>query len=269
METIWATVDASRLNAILAEHIKVSTRSAPQVVASAAYHVVKRTIELTPFVPVSRIDEELAVSVAVKISASGKALSARNSKNLLKRGGTTGVGLAKYVPLTVLIIRASQRPGSRYNMLTNNRWQRPADLFKGMSREGMAATMRAIENRMINARHSSIKFLIAGWAAVRRQLLGSVYGGAPEMSGIEGLGEKEFGRVIIHGGTAGASVTIENLIGTVGGDMGDNSANYNQALFEHGLGPLQQAIDEEAEKQIAVTWGRVEAEKIAPLYSKL
>lgn len=268
MEAIYCTVDASRLNTAIAEHIRVSSRLPEIVVASAAYHVVRRTIELTPYVPVSRIDEELGVIVAVKIGRNGQPLSSRYSKNVLKLGGRMGSGLVKNVPLTVLIIMARTRHDSGYNKRTNWRWELPSGYFKGLGRAEFSSVMRAMENRMINARHSSIKFLIAGWVAVKSDLLPQIYGGAPETEGMAEASTRDFGRALFVKTGDACYVTIENMIGTIAGRMGDNSANYNRALFEHGLGPLQQAVDEEAAKQIEVTFKKYEAEKILPLYVK-
>lgn len=264
------TVDANPLNAVIQEHIRLSSRLPEIVVTSAAYHVVKRAIELTPFVPVSRIDEELNVVVAVKIGRSGQPLSPRYSKNVMKLGGVpSGWGMAKQVPLTVLIIMARTRHDSNYNRRTNWRWELPSHFFQGMSRGQYAATMRAMENRMINARHSSIKFLIAGWVAVRNQLRSLIYGGPPDLEGAGQAEDKDFGRALFTKQPGICYVTIENLIGMAAGSSGDNSANYNQALFEHGLVPLQRAIDEEAESQAVAVARKYELEKIAPLWKKI
>jgi hypothetical protein len=151
------------------------------------------------------------------------------------------------VPLSVLIIIAQARYGSNYNERTGYRFARGANPFAGVSREAGLAMMRAAENRLINARHSSTGFIRLGWVAVKKILRSKFYGGAPPLDDYSGDDAPEpFGIAYSDTTLHGASCTIENLIGMVPGTKGYNAPNYNRAMLEKGTGPLQQAIDEVA-----------------------
>jgi len=240
-------VDASSLNEALDYAQEFSSRAPQLCVDSAAYAVAARAYELTPAVTVGKIDSELGTMVTVKTGKRGQPLSAKYSKNVMKSGGRMG-DIVKDVPLSVLIIIAQARYGSNYNERTGYRFARGANPFAGVSRAAGQAAMRAAENRLINARHSSTGFIRLGWATVKKILRSKFYGGPPAMDGTyPGDDAPEmFGRAFSEALPHGASCTIENLIGMAAGRLGYNAANYNRALLLKGTGPLQQAVDEVA-----------------------
>jgi hypothetical protein len=260
------TVDVSSLNEALDEAMYFSSRTPQLCVDSAAYAVADRAYELTPAVTVSKIDADLGTIVTVKVGKRGKPLSARYSKNVMKSGGRMG-DIVRNVPLSVLIIAAQAKPGSNYNLLTGHRWMRPANPFAGVNRAAGRAAMRAAENRLINARHSSTGFLRLGWVTVKRLLRAGFYGGPPPTDGDEGAGTIDFGTTYSESAPGLVSRTIENLVGNVPGMVGNNAPNYQRALIEKGEGPLQQAVDEVAaekmdyvfEKELALLERRVSA----------
>ena len=240
-------VDASSLNLALDQAQEFSSRTPQLCVDSAAYAVAARAFELTPAVSVAKIDSDLGTIVTVKVGKRGQPLSAKSSKNVMKRGGKMG-DVVQDVPLSVLIIIAQARYGSKYNESTGYRFARGSNPFAGVSRaEGLSA-MRGAENRLINARHSSTGFLRLGWVAVKKMLRSKFYGGSPPVDDMFDGDDAPAAFGTAYSNTSGheANCTIENLIGTVPGTQGYNAPNYNRALLEKGTAPLQQAIDEVA-----------------------
>jgi len=267
MIKVGAETDYSKMTDALEAAYQFSTRAPELIIKSAAYHVVKRTIELTPFVPISRIDAELGVAVTLqpKKRGSGFLRAARTRKY---EGGRMGT-IVKNVPLAVLIIQASTRRGSNYNNRTNHRWYRAASPFKGKTREAGRQAMRAAVHRMIASRHSSIKFLIAGWAAVKSQLSAMFKGGGPPGEGSPAPLKqfKHFGQATWSGSGAHSVLEISNLVGTEPGRRGDNSANYNAALHLYGAPALQQAVNEQADAMIRHYWAKQFAEDLEPKWN--
>jgi hypothetical protein len=258
MLNVSCVVDTSRLNAQVAEGIRFSRRSPAQNVNSAALAVVNRAIDLTPFVPVQRIDTELGTAVVLQRKSRGSGFRTAKRTQVLM-GGKRG-DIVTTVPLTVLIVRARQRPDSNYNRRTNRRYLLPSTAFRG---PGGRAAMAAYINRMIKSRHSSTKFLIAGWVAARAGLRARAYSGEPIIDVESSVSvETDKGRSMpAREGGFTTMCVIENLIGL---GQSVNAQNYNRALLEHGTRPLQRAIDEVAEDKMRHIWEKQLAGDLLP-----
>ncbi len=255
----------SKLNEALQYAQKWSTRSPARSVNSCAVAVQNRTIQLTPFVSIERIDTELATQVYYAKTKTGRESTAKRNRRF--SGGISAIQRVQNIPLAVLIIQARAASNSNYNIKTNFRYAGPSP-FKGVSRSEGAQLMKAAMHRMIATRHSSSKFLISGWVESRRQMRRAVFGEPPTFDADTGqLIEHDLGRSIpARENTLVAVCVIENLVG-----LGDskNARNYNNALIEHGTGPLQQAIDEEAAQKFDYIANKLFALELAPNWRRL
>ncbi len=159
----------SGINAALLRRCEANTRLLPDVLANSACRgiafkaadVMNETARVAP----STVDSELNASVAsllVKIK-SGKRWS-RNKKNRARFFGPVGKGAHPDVPLAALIINASVRSDSNYNLRTGNVYQRAMSPFKGKSRAAGAQAMLEAMRRMTAARRSATGFF---WACAR------------------------------------------------------------------------------------------------------
>jgi hypothetical protein len=250
MSAIISTWDHSRLTAAINRRLQFPGRSEAQIVNTAAFWIAANTKATTPFVPVPRIDAELAVRVTPRIGKRGQVLSQRSARNRILSGAAGTARISPSIPLAALIIQASATRGSNYNRRTNNRWARTASPFAGVSRARGAQLMRETIHRMISARYSSTHFLQSGWVravralrpfAVNKFRRGSAppledastdRGGMPRGEGIPAVE-----------GSHTVFAMIENATGMAGTV---NAANYNQALITHGAQALENAVRTES-----------------------
>lgn len=253
METIsW---DQSRLNAAIRERLKLPGRTEAQVVNTAAYWVAVNAKRLTPFTTVARIDADLNVEIAPRFSKKGKMLPySRKKRNYASVAGTARTA---GVPLAALIVNSQvirpdigKTPSAKtFNFRTNFRYARHSSPFRGVSRAAGRAAMRGAVNRMIKARHSSIKFIRSGWIwAIRTLNPLSVQrfrrGETPPMDDAKTAFSKiQRGDAIpAKEGSWSVEATIENSTGM----DGINGARNNGALLRVGAGPLEEALNIEA-----------------------
>lgn len=282
--SVTATVDASKLNRALAvaiEHTKPEKLG--KIVCSTAYHVVKRTQELTDLKSASpfKIATELGTAVALIPKKRGTGfLTAKRSQRYVS-GRMVNVTQRwkapikpQSVPLAALIVNMQvigrhmplPSPAAQaYHRRTNFRWKRPASPFYGRTRESGRSAMRAAVHRLTAGRFSSTKYLVAGWSEVRKLLLPHLYSGTPATDA--GAGANGLGRIAISHGGSSVTVEIANMVGTKPGKKGDNTAAHNAALHKYSGPALQQAIDEEAESKMAYYAAKYHREALLPAWN--
>lgn len=258
-------INAQGLNNALNVARQFSSRAPEKIVVSAAFFVAVKTQEYTPSVSAQQIDSGVGTIITARIGKTGKPLSLKQSRNrILSSGKIIKTKTGGTLPLAVAIIQSQVNPNSKYNRMTNHRFQRPFSPFRGVTREQGRAAMRLAEHAFIAARRMSNSFLRGGWSAVAKMLRGRVYGATPALS-FSGSG---FGDAAIESSGTFAMVTIENMVGTQAGKSGDNSQNYNQALHKYSGPALQRAMDEQAismmrhyhqkmfRKQLLIEWNK-------------
>lgn len=241
---ISCQIDTSKLSAGLNLCQEFTKRTPAESCNTAGLEIAIGAKNRMPVVPVPRIDTELAVLVSPVIGKRG--LPLKNKKHFT---ATTGTARNPDVALAILIIQARARPGSAYNVLTNNRYALSASPFKGVSRAQGAAAMAVLVHEMIASRHSASAFLKAGWVpvvekmrrySVNKYRLGLLaIGFDPQYRGGD-LGKA----TPATPGQALAICVIENDIGY----EGLNAASFNHALWQYGAPGLQQSIDDEGVK---------------------
>lgn len=250
-------LDTSLLDKGLQAAARVTKRCASELVNTAAYWIAVNAKNKTPFVTPQKIDSEMGTIVTPLKGIRGKVLSQKYAKNKVYSSGLTlkvkdKKGREKEVPRAALIVAARANPNSRYNQLTNHRYAISKNPFKGFNRSLGRQKMTALVDRLIKSRHSSSKFLRAGWIpailaikpfAVRKYTRGA---GPPDTdlkSKIppdigSGMPAKEGAWKVVS--------TIENAVGM----RGKNKLSHNQALAKYGVKPLQDAIDHEGRKNM-------------------
>jgi hypothetical protein len=115
--------------------------------------------------------------------------------------------------------------------------------------------MAAVVQRMVNTRHRSSGFLQSGWIAAIRlgeRAVPAKYrrfdsSGAPPPSDMKSVDPDHGTFIPAQEGALTAVCEIQNRIGLAGG-FGVLDAKRNQALWEIGAQPLQDAINNQAER---------------------
>jgi hypothetical protein len=263
MMPITVTLDMSRLNRGIEESGRYSRRTTPELVNTAAYWVAVNAKAGMPFVTAERVDTEMGTIVSPVIGVSGKVLKRpkffSSGKKVSVRG--SGGGAAREVPLAAMIVAARAKAGSKYNQLTNNRYALSRNPFKGFSRSLGAQKMAALVNKMIASRHSSGRFLMAGWIPVVQGLRPYtaqrfLRGGASASEGSGAFYGGELGRASAAKEGERCTAVIENDVG----GQGENAVSMNRALLQYGSGPLQAALDGEGTRMIEYGLRKMEAE---------
>lgn len=260
------TVDTSGLNRGIQSALVYTKRSVPEMVNTAAYWCAVNAKANTPYITATEVDAELSVvkTEVIRKGYSGIANSgkARKKKFTYRGGVNNSVTSVHDVPITVLIIAARAKQGSRYNTITSNRYALDKNPFAGVSRAQGRAAMLALERKMISSRHSSGHFLQSGWVESIRTLrpfsvqkFSKSKASPTEWSGFYHGGN--FGSAIpaIMGGLW-SSATITNNLGAQG-KMRDK---VNQALLAKGTIPLQIAVDREGKEQMNYALKKMEEE---------
>ena len=250
-------IDTSGLARGIFAASKYSTRTMPQLVNTAAYWVAINAKNSMPFVQPGVIDAQLAVIESPEIGKRGKPLKRRK----VFSAGISPLQDRKDVAMAVLIVSARANPASRYNLLTNQLYALGKNPFKGVSRAAGAAAMRALVDKMIKSRHRSPKFLLTGWIpAIRIMARFAVQkfmrGGASPSDGARQYYGADLGTAQVAGEGWACAAAIENDVGM----EGKNAANFNSALMKYGAGPLQAAVDQEGERQLAYAMRKYEEE---------
>lgn len=252
MFTVDVSVDMSGFQEAFELANQFTKRTPAEACNVAGYYIAAAAQRATPFVELQTIDSELAVEMLPVMGKRGKPL--KNKKTY--RGKPGGLSVVQGVPFSVLIIQARSNPNSRYNALTEGRYALMQSPFKGLSRAAGRAAMAEAEDRMIKGRHSSPHFIAAGWVPARKILaFARRYGAA---SGVDTVLDALTQTAMSASGSLGFAIAaiegnldafcfIENDVGMGGGP---NESNYNKALWEYGLEPLQMAVDVEGIKQM-------------------
>lgn len=249
--TLSCTINTRGLNEGIRVASQYTKRSLPKMVNTCAYWIAINAKNGMPFVPTEKIDYELSVIANPVIGKRGKPLK---SKKRYSAGNMVGGP-----PLAALIIQARANPDSEYNRRTNLRYALLASPFKGKTRAAGAAAMSQMIHNMISGRHRSIKFLIAGWLPVIRQLKAHTQdafaapGSVSALSGAVTTYRENLGEA--HPAREGLTVTaiIANLVGM----EGKNGPSFNRALIGYGAGPLQDAVDREGRRQMDYALGKM------------
>jgi hypothetical protein len=255
----------TRLNRGLAFASLYTKRTPAQAVNTAGLEIAYNAKFTMPFVTAARIDLELGTMAIPRIGISGRVLRQfdKRGKSIAKNKTLYGTTMGRYeatkeVPLTVLIIAARAKPGSKYNLSTGGRYALAQNPFKGFSRALGQFKMTALIDTMIKRRHSSGGFLRAGWTpainallplSVNKWRLGAGLPAPPMENDHSGVFHSEFGGATPADENAASTTAwcvIENNIGF----EGLNAASFNRALWEYGAVPLQRAVDNEGAKQM-------------------
>jgi hypothetical protein len=242
--------EQSRLNAAINERLRYPGRDEADIVNNAAYWVARNAIGYTHFTPIARIDTALAVEIAPRVGKRGKPLGYSRTKRNYAGGKGTAM-LHPNVPLAALIVQASANYQSVFNTRTNRRYYRAASPFKGKTRAAGRAAMAAAVNKLIKARHSSIKFIASGWLATVR-LLAPLVGkatmteGNPARRGNDSSDERGWTKPA----TPGKWSVVATIANSTGG-AGVNASGFNSALHRYGAPALDVALAEESYKMLA------------------
>ena len=242
---LTVAIDTSGLNAAIAERVKVGRRTAAEVVNNSAYWVARNTINYAPASTVLAIDASLKITATANLTPSGNVGKKRyTSGNVTIKGKN---GRMKEVPVAALIISARAKAGSRYNILTNNRWFLSEHPMEGKSRAAGRREMRKIINKMVGARHKSTSYLRSGFVKALRILGPYVQknrpGGSPNPDrsmALDASGDARGDATVAQPGVA-PSASISNLTG----GEGPNAIEQNEYLWAL-VGPaLLRALKEE------------------------
>ena len=255
-------IDMAGLRSGIEAAQRYSKRTLPQAVNTALYSVALAARDDTPFITLERIDQDFATKVTVATFKSGKQKSAKRYQNLTRSGKAmlrmeTASG-ENMVPRAAAIVAARASQAAKYNSLTANRWALSKNPFAGVSRAAGQAAMAALVSRMLGARHSSSKYLLAGWL--------------PAISILFPFVQHKFlkadsrpaakGKIDFDLGTAKAATEadptamIENAVGM----EGRTGPKANQALILHVTTVLQRACDNEGVKNLQYALDHAEAE---------
>lgn len=244
---VTAKVDSTGLQNAIRERLKYPGRTEAEVVNNALFWVAYNTREAMPFSTIGRIDTELGVAVNLTKIKSGKRFS-RNKRNFSFTAGKGG-DIVKSVPLAALIIQARANPSSNYNRITHSRYAGPSP-FKGVSRAAGAAAMAGAISRMIKSRHSSIKFLRAGWS-MALEALWRFKGNRSASKGGDFTSKSnfsDFGDVTVA--QEGYTKVMGMIANNIGVEGSVNAPNYNAAMLKYGVPALQAALDREEKEML-------------------
>lgn len=245
-------IDSSGINRGIVFALLFTKRTPAQLVNTSGCEAAIVAKNTMPFTTIQRIDTEL--NLAVPLIGKKRGVGFRKGKKFQRENREVGDIAGTNVPLAVLIIQARANPGSKYNLSTNNRYALSASPFKGVSRAQGQALMRAAVTRMINSRHSSIKFLMNGWTpavmdllplSVNRYRRGSSTG--PPLEGKKNYYGSDLGGAspAQEGNPVAICVIMNNI-----GYEGKNAASFDHALQLYGAPWLQAALDGEGQKNM-------------------
>jgi len=250
-------IDTSVLERAIPEIVAFGRRTLIEQCVTSAGIIIVNAQDETTAVMVGTIESDLEIEVSPAILKSGK-----RSKDKRRQREVVSVQRGARVPMAVLIVMARTDPNSDYSRGTGNRW--PLDAGKlptGPGSKGARMAMIAAwVSRMAKARFSSTHFLQHGWTAAIRILLAnenfkgwaSRYQGGSRLAvsrrnvnPLNRLDPMQLGEATVTQDLDSCLVIAENAVGQEGNAVLD--AKHRAALIEYGTGPLQTAIDREAE----------------------
>jgi len=245
---IKVTLDMRGLNAGITAAAQYSKRTLPQIVNTSAYWIARNTMNSMPFVQIAQIDKEMGTVVSAKIGVRGKPLKNKKTYSSSRMVSVTSGGKTKLVPIAVLLVAsmASKNPNKVRNIL-----KLTENPYKGVPRVMGRAFMKMLVDKLIKKKHSSIKFLLAGWVQAIRILAPLAVQKFTRSGGGSMVNAKNYYGTDL--GTAmpaqeGFTCTAEivNYVGMAG----SADKEYNDALLRYGTGPLQNAINREGKIQM-------------------
>jgi hypothetical protein len=258
-------IDASGLNAMLAASTIYNKRT-PSVAANTAALVVARFAwSKMPVTTIARIDSDLSVDVTPVLSTRGL------RKGLPLKSGKTNVAVPER-GLAAMISVARMHPSSKYSQLTGNRWPVPIPQTTGIP--AFWAAVQVIAQRMVKARHSSIKFLQSCWIPAIRIM--ERYSAPGSIRGrYAAAGPPTNGDFVPDSGSAipardGEIIAVAEIINAAGvtGSTDELNVKHNEALWRYGAPALQEAIDDEAMNVMRYVNDQEFKKAFAPLQSK-
>lgn len=263
-----AEVDVSALLQATPRIVAFGRRTMQEQCVTSITFIARRAQKLTPFADIGRIDAYLEVEVSPVLSTRGK------RKGLPLKSGKKAVMTkpGAWVPMAVLITMARMNPASDYNHITGSRWAISGNILP--TGPGTAAARQAIiggfVRRMTMARHSSTHYLQTGWTPSIRQGIASpffrynpAFGSRRDARTAPNTGNK---LSVDNFGTLTIDLRGDECVVTATNDIGESAnavlgAKHRRALIEYGLGPLNQAVAEEAaginaevEQRLAAGW---------------
>lgn len=216
-----------------------------QCVTSAAL-ICLDAQELTPAVDLATIDSDMEVIAYPEILKNGKA-----SRDKKKQRAELAFAVDKSV--AEMIVVARMHPGSRYSMLTGNRWPVAMPQTKGTA--DFWGAVQDIAERMVRSRASSTHYLQHGWSPAINQLLRdpAYYAGKSRVqlraqsnvAPLNTVSPDALGGATVQVYGDACFVTAENRVGSSGPSEVLNE-KHQAALIEYGMPPTQAAIDREA-----------------------
>lgn len=222
-----------------------STTAPSEALAKAVAFVVKDAKDHTYFTTTSKIDTELQVQTTPVIATRG-----RNAGQPLRSGrknyAVTEGGLA------TKIVLARLNPYSNYNILTDRRYWLPRFGFSpGQGVAGFWKKVEQVAQRMVAARHSSIKFFLQSWNAVIGALAAIVPANYTDyFNRVAGKTNPALGAASSTGmSTNNVTITIENRLG-MDSRYPTINAIRNMSAHQQLVPVLQAAIDRNFEKQM-------------------
>lgn len=262
------SIDTRNLNRAQEDLLKYSKRTPEVSVATAGFMVARQTAREAHRASVSGIDSQLGVTSTVGLVTRGK------RKGLPKKNGALAIQFPRLGgDLTVAdkIILARMWPNSKVNQIENWRYALLLPSFYGNKAELMA-TVRSLAQKMVKGRHKSIAFIASSAGAVWRalepkidpRLRSKAVAADPQVESALSDSKTPKGAATVIASGNRAVMTGELLIG-MGGTPTNLLERYNEAMFRWLPGPLQHAIDTEAEANMRYVANEELKELEAPL----
>lgn len=259
--TLGCSVDITGLSLGVGMAEEYSKRTLPQICNTSAFWITVNTKNDMPFVAPGKMDSELAALVQ-PVNLIGKRGRPIKKKRLMA-SGISATQRNKDVALAILIVMARHRVGSNYNELTHYRYQLPA-FPQGMSRAEFQNQVAEEVHKMIARRHSSGKFLLAGFIQGIETL--RPFTVQKFMRGVRTAGD----RGALHSGvTLGSAapakpgLDVMALVVNGVGLEGDNKESFNDALNRIGAPILQRNVNAEGIRQMEFAAKEMEKELAA------
>jgi hypothetical protein len=245
---VKVTLDMRGLTAGINAAAQYSKRTLPQIVNTSAYWIARNTMNSMPFVTIAQIDKEMGTVVSAKIGVRGNPLKNKKVYSSSRMVSATFGGKTKMVPFAALLVAsmASKNPHKVRNIL-----KLTENPFKGVPKVMGNAFMRMLVDKLIKKKHSSIKFLLAGWVqAVRILAPFAVQTFARQNRGSMENAKNYYGTDLGTAMPAQEGFTCAAEIVNYVGMSGSAEKEYNDALLRYGTGPLQNAINREGKIQM-------------------
>ena len=245
-------VDTTNLRKAIGLAEQYSKRTPEQAVCTAGFFIARKAAHDVTRATVSGIDSKLGVSSSLAVIPKGRRNAGKNYKN--KR-------LAVAFPqqgLTVADswILARMWPGSKVNMEEGHRWFIDRREMPTGGKAAFFSAIRALAQKMVASRHSSIAFLAVSARDIVKALEPRVsmayrrnaVADDPEAAAASKFSATPKGEADVR--VTGASAVMQGDL-TIGGGTPDNlSEPHNEAMHRYMTPALQGAIDHEGERQL-------------------